>query len=620
MSKPIESLRQTCQIVYGKHDQQTRTASWQQVQEVMAQVVTGHHQERQTSGNPENDHASQRSGNGRDSRSDGNGHDNPFAYPTSDSPAAHWMSQQLAEQEFAPEHSGDRQQSFEMAIWMAVEALHTVTPTPQQIWHEATPTLEQMGVVEHDPAEGRIGYTTIDQTVIQWWQEHNNPEQRGRDVLTVLEKYLGIDEQTARNCPELQEYWRYIDEGRFMAMVAMQVNQPTPYFLTNLLELAQLYEQSRRKLPVAMMVMEFPNDYFYLGNGDKVGGMLGHLEIPTLNRETGQIEVQQLPVAPYALLQPVDAKVRKGQTLLVDEYDEPMILDLADGQYQVATVMDPTHKSETISKRTAEEYAKQFRGSRCSDVLVSVPMETLQELRAEEMALLHPDEETAVVRYTDLYKFLWDFSITMLRAEGYLPPQEEMPIFSVDVTQMYGYMTQHAQPDPEFLQAHGWDEMPVRRDGLMRGDVYYIVQTIWAHLYIECSSCMAVSNDRWMEALTTHEELREAVAAKIREVRLPDVELEQCGLETLTILDPQAFPEEYRAYLKTMWQQVANSPDVQDIFRQLQGNSEPVTRSVGSFDQQQQTTVYDAATSDQQQRDTMTENPEGDDFPGYVYH
>ncbi|CAN5116847.1 hypothetical protein BH09PAT2_BH09PAT2_04880 [soil metagenome] len=427
------------------------------------------------------------------------------------------------------------------------------------IFNESDPNLAQLGIEPSDPAGNLLQYTTQEEAVENWFtNEHSAPvEERGAQVLKLLNDYWGISKETAFNNPALQDYWKYTKEGRFIGMVAMQYDNPTPYYLTNLLNVAQIHKASGGKVPVAFMTMEYPDDHFAPHNGDKATALFQNLKIPYA-QPNGEIAMWEAPLAPKAIIQR-EEDMRQGQTVLSRMDSGNLLVQLDD--YPV-----------DAGRNKKEKYFKQFKGGKkCNDILFPADYDLAANLGIDindQLVRLPDGSPTPYIRSTDLYRKIWNQSINNLRNSGFLPSEEEMPIYTVDALPLYTHFAQHAKPHSDFLSMMDWEDIPLREDGMMRGSAYYLVQPRWGSVYHECSSCMCLSNPNFAHALPRHDALRHNAGVNHTEVRLPDVELAPYDLENQTILFPDTFNEGSRAYMKTLYE-TTQTPEVQEIFDKI---------------------------------------------------
>lgn len=440
------------------------------------------------------------------------------------------------------------------------EYLHperVTTQKEQWVFDDKTPTLEELGISFMDPAEGLLEYNTITGTLQHWENttRNVNPTHRGADVKMILNEYWGISPELAESCPALTEYWKQVKEGRFISMVAMQFNNPTPYFLTNVLQAAQIFHASDGKMPVSLMVMEYPDDMFSFKNGDKTGALFGDIQIPYVD-ESGSVQIFNMDVTPDAVIKPYDADLRSGQEIIGDA-----------GVGHIVRTKEPVLIDGTISNKQRAKYQKQFSGKPCEDLLLPVDAELYKALNitVEDQ---YTTSEGNYVRSTDFYRALWQTSLNNLRQQGVIPSEEDLPIFYVDVRSLYTYMADNAKPSPDFLRLHDWDSLPRRSDGMMGGEAYYLIQPRWADMYIECSSCMCVNDPKYGAALPINDSMRANLGVKPTEVRLPDHELSHAKVEELTILDYRVLPLEYKSYMKQLYEELMSFPN-QELFNRL---------------------------------------------------
>lgn len=433
------------------------------------------------------------------------------------------------------------------------------------IFTDHDPTLEDLNIEFHDPAEGRLEYTTQPAAIAQWFQNEFSkpPEERGKAILDLCERYLGIDKDTMLACPALEDYWKHVKDGRFIGTVAMQYNNPTPYYLTNVLNLAQIYRSSGGKMPVSFMTMEYPEDYFSFKNGDKTGAAFSGLYIPYPVNGNGEVDYVKKDLMPSAILRSENLLGKKQE--VIGEYNGQKIATLAPIKQQ---------PDGSISKNAQTAYASQYYQARCHDVLFHYDEELMAELGLEEHMpgeLIHPQMSgfnTPLIRSTDFYKGLWNKSLADLRNHNLIPSEEEMPFFTVNGYDLYSYMAKHANPSEEFLAAHGWDQLPIRKDGVLYGAAYYLVQPRWASVYHECSSCMCMNDQHMHSALPIHDHLREEAGVQSVEVRLPDIELANANIETSTIIGTPAFEPGFKAYMRSLDDSLQD-PSVQEVFNNL---------------------------------------------------
>lgn len=435
------------------------------------------------------------------------------------------------------------------------------------IYGDHDPSLEELGIEFHDPAEGMIDYTTQPQAIEQWFQNEfsASPQQRGEAVLKLCEEYLGIDRDTMLACPALEDYWKHVKDGRFIGTVAMQYNNPTPYYLTNVLNLAQIHNASGGKMPVSFMTMEYPEDYFSFKNGDKTGAAFNGLNIPYSVNGNGEVGYVRRELNPTAILRPPQLVGKKQE--VIGEHDNQMIAALS-----------PLRKQPdgTVSRKAKETHDSQYYKARCNEVLFDHDEELFEELGIQNyfedpdkiIVAQNSNSNNQLIRSTDFYKALWDRSLNDLRANGNLPSEQEMPFFTVNGYDLYSYMAQHAKPTPQFLEAHGWDSLPVRNDGVMYGAAYYLVQPRWASVYHECSSCMCLHDPNMHHALPIHDQLREHAGVGSVEVRLPDIELASAHIETSTVVGQPAFEPGFKAYMRSLDESLQD-PSVQEVFSKL---------------------------------------------------
>jgi hypothetical protein len=224
-----------------------------------------------------------------------------------------------------------------------------------------------------------------------------------------------------------------------------------------------------------------------------------------------------------------------------------------------------------VSNKARENHRAQYYGARCNDLLFNFDERLLEDLGITEMpGDLIVGQDQAYMRATDFYSALWDRSVTNLRNGGYLPSEEAMPTFTVDGGSLYRYLATHAKPSAEFLEAHGWDKLPVRKDGVMYGAAYYVIQTMWPSVYHECSSCMVVNDPIMQKALPRNDELHHRLGVQHKEVRLPDHELDKAGAhaEDSVVVHEPAFEPPFRAYMKVL-SQTLDVPPVQQVFNNL---------------------------------------------------
>lgn len=364
--------------------------------------------------------------------------------------------------------------------------------------------------------KGAISYTSVAETIRNW---RNDPF--GDNNFEYLASVFGLDKGNVRSelsSIGLEEYAKAKNEGRYVAMVATQILKPSYYFLTNPIILGQI---AKRGIPTALMVIEYPEDKFFSGNDDKRDAFgTQHFVI----EQDGQTKDLTLKIEPKAIAR-----------------DDGSIIEI--------------------------ENINQANGYRCDQILVEVsdargPAGQSYSYRKEngkratrEDAVLGyaTGQDSGLISVTDLYKEMWTKTIESLRKNGTLPQEDEMPMFFVDGKNLYSQLAQVASiPKDVRQQIHTTcpedvaqnilsdeDEnnltllengMLINQEGMMDPSCYYLAQTAFPDLYIECSSC---GGDKFVNKIKRTQDVRASYGLPEAEVHLPHEYVEE--LEKLCI-------------------------------------------------------------------------------------
>ncbi|MCX8008465.1 MAG: hypothetical protein N3A54_02040 [Patescibacteria group bacterium] len=254
------------------------------------------------------------------------------------------------------------------------------------------------------------------------------------------------------------EYLRYKQEGRFIGMVAAQILNPTYYFLSNALVLGEL---SRRRVPTAFMVMEYPDDVFNQNSGDKKGAFdpIDFIVGETVDKQGNPAyQIVRIKIRPYAVRES-DGSLRRVRT--IEELNgypcNAIMVELADGRfienggsYRFATTQ--TIQAESGTKKQTTVYPIAALG-------IEFPGLKTSYLEGNSNEATNGDILPSL-SLTDFYKILWTNTIDHMRAIGVLPSEEEMPIFYVNARTLYTEIAKAARPPEETKSALGFSGEP----------------------------------------------------------------------------------------------------------------------------------------------------------------
>lgn len=427
-----------------------------------------------------------------------------------------------------------------------------------------SPSLDAFGRQFLEPAErrdkGAIEYTSTPEALLHW-----AADPFGRAKLDFIARAYGIAGDELPQVLEAAGMAQYLEakaQGRLVGMVSAQILKPTYYFLANAFALGEL---GRHGVPTALMVGEYPQDRFHTENSDKRYAF-GKVDFPVgiatrvvKGQEVQEIETTQIELRPYGIRLD-DGSIRRISS--IQEANgfrcEQILVQVVDARTghdsYVRHTMHPIPASED-KMRITEVFSEAALG-------FSVPgLVGVRRILDKHEDLRWTDEAISI---TDFYKTLWIETINRLRETGDLPSEEEMPMFFIDAERMYSTIAQQARPSPDILEmmafstpervlkevlmlpegeanavlAGGLDGyvaylasrgmrqldngLLVNARGMMDPGAFYIAQTAWPDLYLECSSC---GGDYFVDRLRRAQMIRQRFELPESEVRLPDAEI-----------------------------------------------------------------------------------------------
>lgn len=408
--------------------------------------------------------------------------------------------------------------------------------------------------------KGAMKYGSVPEAIKNW-----AADPYGKAKLEFISAAYGISKNNLHQVlieAGLENYLDHKASGRMVGMVSAQILRPTYYLMANALALAEL---SRRGIPTAMMVSEYPQDRFEVKNPDKRYAF-GKVELPLgkvqVSKEREELLTVQLKLQPYGIRHDDGAIVRIGKLQDANGYRcEQVLVRVADARIKGTSYSTVYYHEQDFSPdytKTIRVFSEAVLGMKIAGLVEDHRMNGKSEF-------IDVMETPEVISVTDFYRVLWKQTIETLRGTGDLPTEAEMPMFFVDAQHMYTTLAAHARPSAEaldimalstpqrvlrevlhlspvsagtilsidgaysaYLESRGLRQaengLLLRSNGMMDPASFYPAQAAWPDLYLECSSC---GGHYLVERLRRAQMVRHFFGLPESQVRVPDIEVHE---------------------------------------------------------------------------------------------